>query len=70
MTPQLIRTLLAIAKETNAWPTLHHLRNAALKELEAAHLSTIEHIVPVMIVRDDAALSAEVLEGQDGRDRP
>ena len=70
MTPQLVRTLLTIAKDANAWgPRLYHLRDAALRELEQAHLSTIEHIVPVMIVKDDAAISAEVLHDGHEHDR-
>jgi hypothetical protein len=50
MTPRLIRDLLEIARESNHWPRLKHLRDEALRELEAAHVSTIEQIVPVMIV--------------------
>jgi hypothetical protein len=45
-----IRDLLEIASEANRWPRLKHLRDEALAELEAAHLSTVETILPVMIV--------------------
>jgi hypothetical protein len=45
-----IRDLLEIASEANRWPRLKHLRDEALRELEAAHLSTVETILPVMVV--------------------
>jgi hypothetical protein len=54
MTPRLIRDLLAIASEANRWPRLKHLRDEALRELEAAHLNCVEQIIPIMIVKDDA----------------
>ena len=50
MTPRLIRDLLEIAREANHWPRLKHLRDEALRELESAHVSTIETIQPVMVV--------------------
>jgi hypothetical protein len=50
MKPRLIRDLLEIASEANRWPRLKHLRDEALRELEAAHLSTVETILPVMVV--------------------
>jgi hypothetical protein len=50
MNTRLIRDLLEIASEANRWPRLKHLRDEALRELESAHLSTVETILPVMIV--------------------
>jgi hypothetical protein len=50
MTPRLIRDLLEIAREANHWPRLKHLRDEALRELEAAHVSTVETITPICIV--------------------
>jgi len=50
MTPRMVETLLRIASESNRWPRLKHLRDEALRELEAAHLSTVDHIIPVAIV--------------------
>jgi len=50
MTPRMIQMLLSIASEANRWPRLKHLREEALRELEIAHLSVIDHIVPVAIV--------------------
>jgi hypothetical protein len=32
---------------------LKHLRDEALRELEVAHVSTVEMITPVMIVKDE-----------------
>jgi hypothetical protein len=53
MTPRQIVDLLTIAEKANQWPRLHSLRDSALRELETAYLSTIETIIPVMIVNDD-----------------
>jgi hypothetical protein len=50
MNSRTIRDLLLIASEANRWPRLKHLRDEALRELEAAHLSTVDHIIPVMLV--------------------
>jgi hypothetical protein len=55
MTPRLIVALLTIAKEANNWPQTRHLRDEALRELSEAHVSTVDHIIPVMIVKDDEA---------------
>ena len=54
MTPRLIRDLLDIVREANHHPKLRHLRDEALRELEAAHLNCVEQIIPIMIVKDDA----------------
>jgi hypothetical protein len=50
MNTKQIVELITIATETNKWPQLWHLRDAALKELESAYLSTVETIQPVMVV--------------------
>jgi len=44
-----IESLLNIASMANRWPRLAHIRDAALKELELAHLSTVETITPVFV---------------------
>jgi hypothetical protein len=54
-----IRDLLEIASEANRWPRLKHLRDAALAELEAAHLSTVESITPICIVDINGEAKAE-----------
>jgi hypothetical protein len=64
MTPRLILDLLEIVREANHHPRLRHLRDAALRELESAHLSTVETIVPVMLVKDDAEDEAPRSEAQ------
>jgi hypothetical protein len=53
MTPRLILTLLTIAKEARAWPQTRHLSDEALSALSEAHVSTVDHIVPVMIIKND-----------------
>jgi hypothetical protein len=50
MNTKQIAELLDIAERANKWPALWHLRDAALKELESAYLSTVETIQPVMVV--------------------
>jgi hypothetical protein len=54
MTPKLIETLLSIAEKANRFG-LNHLRDAALSELKTATLTTVETIVPIMIVNDEKA---------------
>jgi hypothetical protein len=44
-----IESLLNIASMANRWPRLAHIRDAALKELEMSHLSTVETITPVYV---------------------
>jgi hypothetical protein len=46
----MVETLLRIAKEANNFPKLRHLRDQALNALEGAHLSVVDHIIPVAIV--------------------
>lgn len=50
MNTRTIRDLLLIASEANRWPRLKHIRDEALRELEQAHLSTVDYIQPIMIV--------------------
>jgi hypothetical protein len=54
MTPKLIETLLSIAEKANRFG-LNHLRDAALSELKTATLTTVETIIPIMIVSDERA---------------
>jgi hypothetical protein len=51
----LIATLLTIAKEARQWPQTRHLSDEALRELSEAHVSTVETILPVMLVNDEKA---------------
>jgi len=50
MTPKTILELLTIAEKANQWEVTKPLRDAALRELSSAYLSTVETITPVMIV--------------------
>jgi hypothetical protein len=54
MTPRLIVALLTIAKEARQWPQTRHLTEEALRELASAHVSTVDHIIPVMLIKDEA----------------
>ena len=38
MSPKEVQTLLDIAQMANNWPTLHHLRDAAVEQLKGARL--------------------------------
>jgi hypothetical protein len=55
MTPRLIVALLTIAKDARQWPETRHLSDEALRALSEAHVSTLDHIVPVLLVNDEKA---------------
>jgi len=62
MNPRLILTLLSIAKEARQYPQLRHLSDEALRALQSEHVSAIEMITPVAIVKidDDQQVEAEL----------